>query len=88
MGKRKYGWGLIKSKLKETSETDIYVSILVRNFDKMCAEKLLNDTTISVPERAAMLTEGFSSLFRSDFRASGTYRKHILSRQYTMPLYI
>lgn len=40
VGKRKYGLGLIKSKLKETSETDIYVSILVLNLDKMCAQEL------------------------------------------------
>ncbi len=32
--------GLIKSKLKETSETDIYVSILVLNLDKIYAEEL------------------------------------------------
>jgi len=40
VGKRKYGLGLIKSKLKETSETDIHVSILVLNLDKICAEEL------------------------------------------------
>jgi len=40
VGKRRYGLGLIKSKLKETSETDIYVSILVLNLDKMCAQEL------------------------------------------------
>lgn len=40
VGKRKYGLGLIKSKLKETSETDINVSILVLNLDKICAEEL------------------------------------------------
>jgi len=40
VGKRRYGLGLIKSKLKETSETDINVSILVLNLDKICAEEL------------------------------------------------
>jgi len=40
VGKRRYGLGLIKSKLKETSETDIYVSILVLNLDKICAQEL------------------------------------------------
>ena len=40
VGKRKYGLGLIKSKLKETSETDIYISILVLNLDKICAEEI------------------------------------------------
>ena len=41
VGKRRYGLGLIKSKLKETSETDINVSILVLNLDKICAEELV-----------------------------------------------
>ncbi len=40
VAKRRYGLGLIKSKLKETSETDINVSILVLNLDKICAKKL------------------------------------------------
>jgi len=40
VGKRKYGLGLIKSKLKETSETDINVSILVLNLDKLCTAEL------------------------------------------------
>ena len=40
VAKRKYGLGLIKSKLKETSETDIYISILVLNLDKICAEEM------------------------------------------------
>ena len=40
VGKRRYGLGLIKSKLKETSETDIHVSILVLNLDKICSEEL------------------------------------------------
>lgn len=40
VAKRKYGLGLIKSKLKETSETDIHVSILVLNLDKMCAQEI------------------------------------------------
>jgi len=41
VGKRKYGLGLIKSKLKETSETDIHVSIFVLNLDKICTEELV-----------------------------------------------
>lgn len=40
VAKRKYGLGLIKSKLKETSESDIHVSILVLNLDKICAEEM------------------------------------------------
>ncbi len=40
VSKRKYGLGLIKSKLKETSETDIYLSIFVMNLDKLCTEEL------------------------------------------------
>jgi transposase, IS5 family len=40
VAKRRYGLGLIKSKLKETSETNINVSILVLNLDKICAEEL------------------------------------------------
>ena len=40
VGKRRYGLGLIKSKLKETSETDINVSVLVLNLEKMCSEEL------------------------------------------------
>ena len=40
VGKRKYGLGLIKSKLKEISETDINVSILVLNLDKLCTAEL------------------------------------------------
>ena len=40
VGKRKYGLGLIKAKLKETSETEIFLSILVMNLDKMCSEEL------------------------------------------------
>ncbi len=40
VAKRKYGLGLIKSKLKETSETDIHVSILVMNLDKICAVEI------------------------------------------------
>ncbi len=41
VAKRKYGLGLIKSKLKETSETDIYVSIFVLNLDKICSEEIV-----------------------------------------------
>ena len=40
LAKRRYGLGLIKSKLKETSVTDINVSILVLNLEKICAEEL------------------------------------------------
>lgn len=40
VGKRKYGLGLIKSKLEETGETDINISILVLNLDKICAAEL------------------------------------------------
>lgn len=40
VAKRKYGLGLIKSKLRETSETDINLSILVLNLDKICVEEL------------------------------------------------
>lgn len=40
VGKRRYGLGLIKSKLKETSETDINVSVLVLNLEKLCSEEL------------------------------------------------
>jgi len=31
---------MIKSKLKEASDTDIYVSILVLNLEKMCAQEI------------------------------------------------
>lgn len=40
VAKRKYGLGLIKSKLRQTSETDINLSILVLNLDKICVEEL------------------------------------------------
>jgi len=40
VAKRKYGMGLIKAKLKSTSETEIYLSILVMNLDKMCSKEL------------------------------------------------
>lgn len=40
VAKRKYGLGLIKSKLKSTSETEIHLSILVMNLDKMISEEL------------------------------------------------
>jgi len=36
VAKRKYGMGLIKSKLKETSETDIFMSVFMLNLDKIC----------------------------------------------------
>jgi transposase, IS5 family len=40
VAKRRYGLGLIKSKLQETSETDINLSIFVLNLDKICSEEL------------------------------------------------
>ena len=40
VGKRRYGLGLIKSKLKETSETDINISILVLNLEKICSAEI------------------------------------------------
>ena len=40
VAKRKYGLGLIKSKLRETSETDINISVLVLNLDKICSEEI------------------------------------------------
>ena len=40
VGKRKYGLGLIKAKLKETSESEIFLSVLMMNLDKMCLEEL------------------------------------------------
>lgn len=40
VGKRKYGLGLIKSKLKETSEADIYLSVLILNLDKICSKDI------------------------------------------------
>ena len=40
VAKRRYGLGLIKSKLRETSETDINLSIMVLNLDKIGTEEL------------------------------------------------
>jgi len=40
IGKRRYGMGLIRSKLKETSETDIYMTTLVLNLDKICTKEM------------------------------------------------
>ena len=40
VAKRRFGLGLIKSKLQETNETDIHVSIFVMNLDKMCSEEI------------------------------------------------
>jgi transposase, IS5 family len=40
VAKRKYGMGLIKAKLKSTSETEIFLSVLVMNLDKMCAKEM------------------------------------------------
>ena len=41
VAKRKYGMGLIKAKLKSTSETEIYLSIFVMNLAKMCSKELM-----------------------------------------------
>lgn len=52
--KRKYGMGLIKSKLKETSETDIYISVMVLNLDKCCrAEMKENANRYRICEKQA-----------------------------------
>lgn len=40
VAKRKYGMGKIKSKLRETSETEILLSVLVMNLDKMCSVEI------------------------------------------------
>ena len=40
VAKRKYGLGLIKSKLQSTSESEIFLSIFVMNLDKMCTKEL------------------------------------------------
>lgn len=40
VAKRRYGLDLIKSKLKETSETDIHLSIFVLNLEKICSEEI------------------------------------------------
>lgn len=40
VAKRKYGMGLIKSKLKDTSKTDIHVAVLVINLDKISSEEI------------------------------------------------
>jgi transposase, IS5 family len=40
VAKTKYGLGLIKTRLRETGETGIYLSILVLNIDKICAVEL------------------------------------------------
>ncbi|OQY31410.1 MAG: hypothetical protein B6241_14025 [Spirochaetaceae bacterium 4572_59] len=40
IGKRRYGMELIRSKLKETSETDIYMTTLVLNLDKVCTKEM------------------------------------------------
>lgn len=55
VAKRKYGLGLIKSKLRETSETDINLSILVLNLDKICSEELaeIRERYKIKPEKAA-----------------------------------
>jgi hypothetical protein len=40
VGERKYRLGLIKSKLRESNESDVYISILVVNLDKMGNEEM------------------------------------------------
>ena len=40
VAKRKYGMGLIKSKLKDTSETEIFMSVLILNLDKICSAEI------------------------------------------------
>ena len=40
VAKRKYGMGLIKSKLKDTSETEIFMSVLMLNLDKICTVEI------------------------------------------------
>lgn len=40
VAKRKYGLNLIKSKLKETSETEIHVSVFVLNLEIICSEEI------------------------------------------------
>jgi hypothetical protein len=40
VAKRKYGLGLIKSKLRSTSETEIFLSVFVMNLDKICSAEL------------------------------------------------
>ncbi|MCP4178659.1 MAG: transposase, partial [bacterium] len=41
VAKRRFGMGLIKTKLKETSETAIHLSVLVMNLEKICDEELV-----------------------------------------------
>lgn len=40
VAKRKYGMGLIKTKLQETSELSIHMSVLVMNLDKIASEEI------------------------------------------------
>ena len=40
VAKRKYGMGLIKVKLKSTSETEIFLAVLVMNLEKMCSKEM------------------------------------------------
>lgn len=40
VGKRRYGLGLIKSMLKETLKTDINLTFLILNIEKLCSEEL------------------------------------------------
>ena len=41
-------------------------------------EAILNQTELSITERSEMAVQGVSSLFRTDFRASAEYRRHLL----------
>ena len=41
-------------------------------------EAILNQTSTSVTERSEKAVQGLSSLFRTDFRSSAVYRKHLL----------
>ena len=55
VAKRKDGMGLIKAKLKSTSETDIFLSVLVMNLDKMCSKELAEiDERFKIRRRRAV----------------------------------
>ena len=65
--KRKYGMGLIKAKLraalktlvlplKETSEREIHLSVIMLNLDKICDGKSMKSTTAA--ESVGRLLEG------------------------------
>ena len=42
------------------------------------AETILNDKSISIKNRALKIIKLFEDLFKSDFRSSGEYKKHLL----------